>query len=147
MVYRPTPEILRSLFSHELPALIFDLGGVLLGWRPRDFVLDLLNKSPVDAWHVDSASHVDNLMGIVFQDYSENSDWVALDLNLIDLQTLVRFLSQTRVSADSLNTDRLSQVVFFDDHPVNVHSARAFGWTAIRFENVEQSKIAFINRS
>jgi len=245
MVYRPIPEMLRSSFSHELPALIFDLGGVLLDWRPQDFVLDLPEKSPIDACHVDMGSHVDRLMGIVFQDYSENSDWVAFDLNRIDLQTLVqgiaersrmadfeipastvqqwveslgdrlqvlepslvwlkelkqegfplfflsnmprlfipnitkhrrlfdlfidgifsgevnlakpshaifslahaRFLSQTNVSADLLTTKKLSQVVFFDDHPVNVQSAQAFGWTAIRFEDVEQAKLAFINKS
>jgi putative hydrolase of the HAD superfamily len=243
MVYRPIPEMLRSSFSHELPALIFDLGGVLLDWRPRDFVLDLPDKSPIDACHVDMGSHVDRLMGIVFQDYGENSDWVAFDLNRIDLKALVtgiaersrtadfeipsstvqqwveslgdrlqvlepslvwlkelkrdgfplfylsnmprlfiphitkhrrlfdlfidgmfsgdvnlakpshamfslaqaRFFSQTQVTADSLNTNKLSKVVFFDDHPLNVQSAQAFGWTAIRFENVEQARHAFIN--
>jgi len=237
MVHRPRSGNNHRVVSHDLPALIFDLGGVLLDWRPQDFVRDLIPGASLDDVQLQS------LMGCVFQRYNDASDWVAFDLNQIDLKTLSeriaartlqerslpalqasqirswidslaerlqvleaslewlgalraqkhdlyflsnmprlfiasitrhrrlfdcfrdgifsgdvniakpdqaifklaqeRFFGQALQGAHPRDAVNLPTIIFFDDHPVNVQSARAFGWEAILFSDVEQAKRDF----
>ncbi|MBM3379284.1 MAG: HAD-IA family hydrolase [Betaproteobacteria bacterium] len=64
------------------PALVFDLGGVLIDWRPHAFVESLAPGVAL------SGSERDWLMQCVFQDYGPSSDWVAFDLNRLELDEL-----------------------------------------------------------
>jgi len=82
------------------PALVFDLGGVLLDWRPRVFVESLMPGIRLNA------NERDWLIQGVFQDYGPSSDWVAFDLNRLELGALCARIAQ-RLSGSADRTDRL----------------------------------------
>jgi len=67
---------------HPRVGLVFDLGGVLIDWRPQVFVNALLPGLAL------GEAERDWLLRCVFQDYGPNSDWVAFDLNRLDLDVL-----------------------------------------------------------
>jgi len=99
MVHLPGPPWASSFHR----ALVFDLGGVLIDWRPHVFIESLAPRVVL------SRSERDWLLQCVFQDYGPSSDWVAFDLNRLELGELCARIAE-RLSDGSRIHPRLDCV-------------------------------------
>ncbi len=71
--------------------VVFDLGGVVIAWRPSQFVTDLHLFQAID---IDFYNIRDKLLNAVFQKFESDSDWAKFDGNRISIEQLAANIAE-----------------------------------------------------
>lgn len=91
----------------HLNRIVFDLGGVLLDWRPKVTVAQLAASMSIPS------SQTEVLFRCIFEDYGRHSDWVQFDQGLISIEDISqRIADRINRSLPMLSSRRTSGATF-----------------------------------